>query len=608
MPQRTARHTARSPAPHSPTPPMHFSRRRFLPAAWPYLASAILAAIIAATALHLWRPDAWRFPLQYCGADYFFYLACSKTIRQTGWFFGNPLLGAGAPGGMNMLDYPLCDDLNLLGIKLANLCTGSFVTALTLFYFLGFPLAALTATAALRRLKFSRPASAAAATLYALAPYHFFRMEHVFLAFYIMLPPALGIAIRLAEGEEFPLTDPGRHRKFLKASLILLATVSTGIYYSFFTGFFIAVGGALSTIRARQWNRLIPTAGFLVVILIGILLNTAPNLYQRASVGNNPDAVRRLAGESEVYALRLTYLLLPVVNDRVPPLAAITRTYDDALAPTEARLGGVGLLTAAGIVLLIAVAIVAGVGITPPKPLPTLAALAIAGILLATVSGFGAIFALLVNPDIRSWNRMSICLAFFSLVALCALFDRFVVDHPSRWRNPGFIAALLALLAASIFEQIPLLSRTPADQRLIADRWNSDDRFVRDIESTVGPDAAVFQLPYVAFPESPPYGRMVDYDLFRGYFHSDTLSWSYGVMRGRKDDQLLLAVASLPVPQMLSTLRQMKFDGIYIDTFCDLPNFPDLVEQLRAACPYPSIVSDDPDHRLLFFPLTPPRP
>jgi phosphoglycerol transferase len=579
---------------------MTFASRKFLSSAWPYLASAGLSSIVAATVLRLWQLSHWSLPLQYSGGDYFFYLTCSKTIRQTGWFFGNPLLGA--PGGMNMLDYPMCDDLNLLGLKLCNLCATNFVTALNLFYFIGFPLAAVTATAALRQLKISRAASAAAATLFALSTYHFFRMQHMFLAFYIMLPPALAIAIRLADGEDFPLGGSTGRRRSIFAALILLATVSTGIYYSCFVGFFIALGGGLGALRAGRWNRLSAPAFFLVVLLIGILLNTAPNLYHRATAGPNPQADIRLSGESEVYALRLTYLLMPVVGDRVPGLAGITREYDRTVWPSESRYAGVGLLTAAGILILLGVALAGCAGIHVARPLGVLAAFTVAGILLGTLGGFGAIFAFLVTPMIRSWGRLSICLDFFSLCALAILVDRFVAAHASRSTGKWAIAALAVLLLAAIYEQIPGLG---IDEPAIAAHWNSDRNFVGQIESTVGRDAAIFQLPGVAFPEATPYGRMADYDLFRGYFHSDTLKWNYGAMRGRDNANRLAAVALHPLPQMISELRDMNFRGIYVDTFCDRPQLPDLVAQLQVVCGHSPIVSDD--GRLLFFPL-PSRP
>ena len=55
--------------------------------------------------------------------------------------------------------------------------------------------------------------------------------------------------------------------------------------------------------------------------------------------------------------------------------------------------------------------------------------LTVAGILLATIGGFGSLFAFLVSPDIRAYNRITGFLAFFALVAVGIALDRF---HNSR--------------------------------------------------------------------------------------------------------------------------------------------------------------------------------
>ena len=49
----------------------------------------------------------------------------------------------------------------------------------------------------------------------------------------------------------------------------------------------------------------------------------------------------------------------------------------------------------------------------------------------------------------------------------------------------------------------------------------------------------VFQLPIVAFPEEPPYGSMLDYDLLRPFLQSDgSTDWSYGKVKGRPERRL----------------------------------------------------------------------
>ena len=91
--------------------------------------------------------------------------------------------------------------------------------------------------------------------------------------------------------------------------------------------------------------------------------------------------------------------------------------------------------------------------------------------------------------------------------------------------------------------------------------------------------AAIFQLPVVPFPETPPVGGMLDYDLYRGYIHDDgSLRWSYGGVKGRPDAdwQLPLRDGLDPVTA-LPGLLGMGYDGLWVDTF----GYPDGGASLR---------------------------
>ena len=77
--------------------------------------------------------------------------------------------------------------------------------------------------------------------------------------------------------------------------------------------------------------------------------------------------------------------------------------------------------------------------------------------------------------------------------------------------------------------------------------------------------AAIFQLPYLSFPENGPLCQIGDYEPVRGYLHSKALRWSYGAIKGRKADAWQRTVATLPVADMVQNLTTAGFQGIYID-------------------------------------------
>ena len=155
--------------------------------------------------------------------------------------------------------------------------------------------------------------------------------------------------------------------------------------------------------------------------------------------------------------------------------------------------------------------------------------------LLATVGGVSTLINYWLSPQLRAWNRMSVFIAFFSLVAVALLLDRLRRRlGPAPGRRALFGAALGAVLVVGVLDQttqkdVPAYKATAA-------QYHSDGVLVGAIERRLPHGAMVFQLPYQGFPESKPINRMTNYDQVRGYLHSHDLRWSYGAMQGRPAD------------------------------------------------------------------------
>jgi phosphoglycerol transferase len=122
---------------------------------------------------------------------------------------------------------------------------------------------------------------------------------------------------------------------------------------------------------------------------------------------------------------------------------------------------------------------------------------------------------------------------------------------------------VVAVATVAIFDQtsgwiVPEYERVSAEFR-------ADRDFVSRVGDLLPSDAAVLQLPYVDFPESPPVERMNDYDHFEGYLHSDSLHWSYGVVRGRGDWQA--GQRALPLRDQLVRARDARFAAVWLDRY-----------------------------------------
>jgi phosphoglycerol transferase len=122
------------------------------------------------------------------------------------------------------------------------------------------------------------------------------------------------------------------------------------------------------------------------------------------------------------------------------------------------------------------------------------------------------------------------------------------------------------------------------------------------IEQRLGDGAAVFQLPYVIFPEAGFVEGTGPYDQVRGWLHADSLQWSWGAVNGRDGDWQAAVTNKLPA-DTLDALAAVGYAGIMIDRagYEDRAQLLELAysEELRQE----PIVS--PDGRLLFYDLRP---
>jgi phosphoglycerol transferase len=75
----------------------------------------------------------------------------------------------------------------------------------------------------------------------------------------------------------------------------------------------------------------------------------------------------------------------------------------------------------------------------------------------------------------------------------------------------------------------------------------------------------VFQLPVMAFPESPRIHNMRDYEHLRLFLHTTSLRYSYGQVKGRTDANWQRDVAALPRPDMVAALERYGFAALLIN-------------------------------------------
>ena len=126
-----------------------------------------------------------------------------------------------------------------------------------------------------------------------------------------------------------------------------------------------------------------------------------------------------------------------------------------------------------------------------------------------------------------------------------------------------FVAVLAGVLVFGLYNQITYVHVPPYE---LASSFADDRRFVTEIDRRLPEGAAVFQLPYLPFPEGGQQAGLFENDLLRGYLHSDDLRWSFGATKGRPEEWVD-DLAGLPPSTVLDAAAAAGFAGLYVDRY-----------------------------------------
>jgi phosphoglycerol transferase len=219
-----------------------------------------------------------------------------------------------------------------------------------------------------------------------------------------------------------------------------------------------------------------------------------------------------------------------------------------------------GVVGAVGFLWLLGVALAACLGVGRRFRLGLhggLAAVTLAAFLAATTGGLSVLFGV-IWPQIRAWNRISVFIAFFSLVAVGLLLE----TARRRIPPPAFLAVLAVVLVGGALDQtspayIPAYSA-------IKGGYDQDGSFARAVETRLPEGAAVAQVPYEPFPEPQLNTPLGIYEPAKPYLHSEGLRWSWGAMRGRPADWMA-TYAGRPAAELIAAARQRGFQALLLD-------------------------------------------
>ncbi len=201
--------------------------------------------------------------------------------------------------------------------------------------------------------------------------------------------------------------------------LLCLLFGFSGVYYSFFAVSMLILLSAKSLLLKKY--RISLTQFFIAgMICLGVLINAFP--YISNKLNNSPASVpvgSRSPGESERYGLKIVQLLLPSSIHQVAAFRELNEFYVDNFPFTnENQTSSLGIIASIGFLFNLIFLF------TKKREDPLVGFLGFTNIcylLLGTVGGFGAVFSLLISSSIRSYNRISVYIAFTAITLFCLI-------------------------------------------------------------------------------------------------------------------------------------------------------------------------------------------
>lgn len=486
--------------------------------------------------------------------------AALKTLLE-----GNPFASSrlGYPFGANWLDFPTLDTGTLLVAKVLGFVTPGYAQLFNALFLAGFPAAFIAAFIVSRKLGVGRPLSFIVGFAYSLASYHFARADmfgHLMLTWYWVAPVFVLIGWRIAQ------TAPRSTSRTARA-LGFIGTVTLsgfGTYYTAF-GLITIVGATAYAITAGHGIAAVKRSlTSLAAVFIGITVQMVPLLLHRFAVGNNPVAFPRSAFESDYFGFRIIQLLLPQIDHRIPSFAKNALVYKtELLGKNETVMSSLGLIASVGFAVAAIMLILALAGQTIEPRLRYLGTMTLIFTGFGMLGGLGMVTAITLTAGIRSWNRMSIFIAFTTLVVFAIALEPSLRRSTKRASLFATVLALAGLGGVVIVDQTPRYCAACVEARTV--EHDRTAAFVHQLEASLPQSAAVYQMPYIAYPEGKGWLGDDHYSFLKPYLESSGLRFSLGGMKGREADRLYRALAQRTIETQIAVARKLGFAGIYVD-------------------------------------------
>ncbi len=450
---------------------------------------------------------AWATPVSYYG-DGWQTLAMLKVAQDGHVVPFSPLYvpELGAPYAANWNDFPNFLRQHKLQLWLAGgLCRGlGLFAASNLLLLLAHLLAACSFYGVARYFRARPEWALAGACAFAFSGYLFYRsLDHLNLSFCWPIPLAI-LLVSWAFGRRG--IPPASRRFWIGLAIVVVAGIHN-VYYANLLAQFLVLAGFAQLLRGRKANLVLGPWLLLLGLAFAVLADSANVLASNWRQGSGLASHVRPYGNVERYALKPIELLLPAPGWGLTPWPSLAAAYSEgALYRGEMGSAYLGLAGLAGLAWM---CLSASRGYLRKQRSFLPAALVATAWILAysVVGGLNGLVGAAGFTWFRGTNRYSVWILALVLLWTVVRLSR---AHWTRRRTLSVAAAAVAAGIAFADQRPP---RAPAAQVAEARQTMASDRtFARSLEAVLPPQAMLFMLPVVDFPEGARVRKATDYE------------------------------------------------------------------------------------------------
>jgi phosphoglycerol transferase len=463
------------------------------------------------------------------------------------------------------------EDLHVLITRILVNVTQNQFFAVNAQYLLGFGLSAVTFFWLCRKMRLPNSSSLILGISFTFLPFHFVRFEygHLALADYFMVP--IGIWVLVSEFLRITRTDQtnGYQNSTLTNSLLLSGLVGTaGAYFAFYFALFAISLSLLPWILSqRSYKSRAHLTMRNLLISVSFMASTIGHEVWTMLSRVPGDVSERYPAESLAFGGSLTRLLIPSGIWLPEKLQKIITREQFEWTATSAT-AAVGVCVA--IVWVIQNISRVHVKRTVNPFRESVIYLMVIAISLYATSGLGYIFASVISPTFRAWNRMSLFISAFALLVV-GIWIAEILKQRETWKNRSALTLFLILVLVTQLVPLRNMGIVHEPDGMTEMSINEIRTAARTLESETDIGCSFLQYPILrAFSADAKY-ELAGSDQYWLPFFLPKRRWSYGAPALTKEGEFWTDASKGGVTELYEVAKKLEFCGVvvYGDAFSD---------------------------------------